>query len=165
MIVAVCRLAPPDATPLAGPLFELVARFATSFVPVRETFETSLRTVLADGSAWLGVAEVTGAPSESPGTDQRSAGSGGVARSALAGYCLGFDHPAFYANGGVAWVEEIMVREDLRGQGVGRALMDAFEMWASDRGDRLVGLATRRAAAFYDALGYETSAAYFRKLL
>jgi len=33
------------------------------------------------------------------------------------------------------------------------------------RGNRLVGLATRRAAALYKALGYEESAVYFRKLL
>ena len=30
---------------------------------------------------------------------------------------------------------------------------------------RIVALATRRAAPFYDALGYEDSAVYFRKLL
>jgi hypothetical protein len=43
--------------------------------------------------------------------------------------------------------------------------MAAFEQWAADRGSRLVGLATRRAAPFYAALGYEESAAYLRKLL
>ena len=29
----------------------------------------------------------------------------------LIGYCLGFDHYAFYANGRVSWVEELMVHE------------------------------------------------------
>jgi GNAT superfamily N-acetyltransferase len=58
-----------------------------------------------------------------------------------------------------------MVRDDLRGGGIGRSMMAAFEEWAAVRGDRLVGLATRRAAPFYAALGYEDSAAYFRKLL
>ena len=33
------------------------------------------------------------------------------------------------------------------------------------RGSRLVALATRRAARFYAALGYEESATYFRKVL
>jgi len=81
------------------------------------------------------------------------------------GYLLGFAHPAFYAGGEVAWVEEILVRADRRGQGAGRALMDACEAWAARRGCVLVALATRRAAPFYRALGYEESAAYLRKTL
>ena len=40
-----------------------------------------------------------------------------------------------------------------------------FEKWASKRGSKLVGLATRRAAPFYKGLGYEESAVFFRKLL
>jgi len=58
-----------------------------------------------------------------------------------------------------------MVEEVQRRDGVGRALMAAFEAWAKSRGSRLVGLATRRAAPFYKALGYEESATFFRKLL
>ena len=62
-------------------------------------------------------------------------------------------------------MEEITVRADLRKKGIGRALMHAFEAWARQRDSKLVGVATRRAAAFYKALGYEESAAYLRKLL
>lgn len=80
------------------------------------------------------------------------------------GYLLGFRHLTFYANGPVAWVEEIAVRGRSRNQGIGRALMDAFEQWAAAQGCALVALATRRAAAFYRALGYEESATYFRKV-
>ena len=43
--------------------------------------------------------------------------------------------------------------------------MDAFERWATAQGCALVALATRRAAPFYRALGYEESAAYSRKVL
>jgi GNAT superfamily N-acetyltransferase len=81
------------------------------------------------------------------------------------GYLLGFRHLTFYANGPVGWVEEIIVRHQDRGQGIGRLLMNAFEQWAAGRGCALVALATRRAAPFYHALGYEESATYFRKLL
>jgi GNAT superfamily N-acetyltransferase len=81
------------------------------------------------------------------------------------GYLLGFQHLTFYANGPVAWVEEVVVRRQDRSRGVGRALMSAFEQWAADSGCALVALATRRAAPFYRALGYEESAAYFRKVL
>jgi GNAT superfamily N-acetyltransferase len=81
------------------------------------------------------------------------------------GYLLGFRHLTFYANGPVAWVEEVVVRGRDRGRGIGRALMDAFEEWAAAEGCALVALATRRAAPFYLALGYEESAIYFRKVL
>ena len=125
-------------------LFTLVTQFATSFAPKRELFEISFDQLLADESACLPVA---GEPGE------------------VVGYCLGFDHYTFYANGRVAWVEEIMVREELRREKIGAALMSAFETWAKSRGSTLVALATRRAAPFYLALGYEDSATYFRKLL
>ena len=128
----------------ADSLFALVKDFAMSFKADRGAFDLSFKEFLADEDAWLHVAEEDGE---------------------VIGYCLGFDHYAFYANGRVSWVEEIMVREDKRKEGVGRALMDAFEEWAKSRGSRLVGLATRRAAPFYEALGYEDSAVFFRKLL
>jgi GNAT superfamily N-acetyltransferase len=83
----------------------------------------------------------------------------------VVGYVLGTSHPAFYANGNVAWVEEIMVAEGHRGKGTGKSLMDHFEAWAKTRECRLVSLATRRAADFYQAIGYLESAAYFRKEL
>ena len=85
--------------------------------------------------------------------------------SEYAGYLLGFRHLTFYANGPVAWVEEVVVRSRDRRRGIGKALMDAFEGWAAAEGCTLVALATRRAAPFYRDLGYEESATYFRKLL
>jgi GNAT superfamily N-acetyltransferase len=81
------------------------------------------------------------------------------------GYLLGFRHLTFYANGPVGWVEEVVVRDQERGRGIGRILMDAFEQWAATEGCALVALATRRAGPFYRALGYEESATYFRKVL
>jgi GNAT superfamily N-acetyltransferase len=83
----------------------------------------------------------------------------------LGGYLLGFRHLTFFANGPVGWVEEILVAESSRGTGTGRALMTAFERWAAEGGCALAALATRRAAPFYRALGYEETAAYFGKRL
>ena len=85
--------------------------------------------------------------------------------SETVGYLLGFRHLTFYANGPVAWVEEVVVRARDRVRGIGRALMDAFEEQAAAEGCALVALATRRAAPFYLTLGYEESATYFRKTL
>jgi GNAT superfamily N-acetyltransferase len=81
------------------------------------------------------------------------------------GYLLGVRYLTFYANGPVASVQEILVRDGHRGRGVGRALMEAFEGWAARQGCALVTLASRRAVPFYLALGYEQSASHLRKML
>ena len=125
-------------------LFSLVEDFATSFKPTRKAFKHSLEHLLRDDSALINVA---------------------VFGDDVAGYCLAFDHYAFYANGRVTWIEEIMVREDLRGRGIGRDLMRSVQQWAVSRESRLIGLATRRAAPFYQAIGYEESAVFFRKMV
>jgi GNAT superfamily N-acetyltransferase len=131
---------PGDAGDVAG----LAAGLAQSFAFRAERFRVTYPALLAADGARLLLA-VNGKES--------------------AGYLLGFRHLTFYANGPVAWVEEVAVRQQDRGQGIGRALMSEFERWAAAQGCALVALATRRAAAFYGALGYEESAAYFRKVL
>ena len=128
----------------AEAVLALAKPFATSFVVDDQAFYHSFSELLASPQAHVAVAE---------------------ADRQLVGYVLGFDHYAFFANGRVAWVEEIMVSELFRRQGIGQLLMQEFETWATERGSKLVALATRRAAPFYQALGYEESAAYFRKLL
>jgi GNAT superfamily N-acetyltransferase len=122
----------------------LAAGLALSFVFSPEKFRASYPSLLAEQGACLLLA-ADGHP--------------------IAGYLLGFRHLTFYANGPVAWVEEIAVRREDRGKGAGAALVSAFEQWAAGRGCALVALATRRAAPFYRAVGYEESAVYFRKLL
>jgi len=122
----------------------LCKEFSTSFVVEESAFRQSYAALLAQPDAYLAIAQE---------------------ESEIIGYVLGFDHYALYANGRVCWVEEIMVRQAQRRQGLGRRLMNAVEQWALERGARLVSLATRRAAPFYLALGYEESATYFRKQL
>lgn len=77
----------------ANQLFELVEKFATSFEAERFLFLKSLHNLISDDSAFLYVAEYN---------------------NKIYGYCLGFDHYTFYANGRVAWLEEIMVADDYR---------------------------------------------------
>jgi GNAT superfamily N-acetyltransferase len=128
----------------ADALFLLVQDFAVTFVPERSAFENSLLEILADADANLSVA---------------------VLENQVVGYCLGSDRYTFYANGRTSFVEELMVREDLRKRGVGRKLIGCFEQWSVSRGSKLVGLFTRRAARFYEAIGYESSGTFFRRLL
>ena len=129
-----------DADMIAG----LAAELAQSFAFCRADFDVSYPALLAERNACVLVA---------------------VQDGDCVGYLLGFWHLTFFANGPVGWVEEIMVRREHRGRGIGRDLMSAFERWVAARGCTMVALATRRAAPFYLALGYEESAAYLRKLL
>jgi GNAT superfamily N-acetyltransferase len=140
---AVCHVRPAEAGD-AEAVADMAARLAQSFSFSRARFGLSYPALLAEGDACLLLA-----------VD----GEDGL------GYLLGFRHLTFYANGPVGWVEEIFVRGQERGRGIGRALMSAFEQWAATRDCALVALATRRAAPFYRALGYEESAVYFRKIL
>jgi GNAT superfamily N-acetyltransferase len=127
-------------------VWPLARDLATSYVVERPAFGRSFALLLADANALVLVAERPGAP-----------------EYGVVGYLLATSHPAFHANGPVVWVEEVMVAAGARAAGVGRQLMAAAEDWAHDRGARYVALATRRAAPFYQALGYQDSAVYFKK--
>jgi GNAT superfamily N-acetyltransferase len=121
----------------------LLARdFATSFTPQRAVFEASFAELIVAPRTLVLVA---------------------VADSAVVGYLLAHWHSTFFANGPVAWVEEIMVDEASRRSRVGRSLMTAAEEWARSVDAAYLSLATRRAADFYRSLGYEESAIFFRK--
>jgi GNAT superfamily N-acetyltransferase len=128
----------------AEAIADLAAGLAQSFPFSRDRFGLSYPALLNDGDACLLLA---------------------VDGEERLGYLLGFRHLTFYANGPVAWVEEVFVRGQDRGRGAGRALMSAFERWAAARDCGLIALATRRAAPFYRALGFEESAVYFRRIL
>jgi GNAT superfamily N-acetyltransferase len=138
-----CQIRPADASDAAA-VAELASELAQSFTFARTRFDRSYPALLASDSVCLLLAV--------NGHDRL-------------GYLLGFEHLTFYANGPVAWVEEVFVRGQHRGCGVGRALMSGFEQWAASQDCTLVALATRRAAPFYRALGYEESAIYHRKIL
>ena len=125
-------------------LYDLVRRFPTPTPPTRGVFADSLRLKLRDPDGFVAVAELGGA---------------------LVGYVAGDAHETFYAGGKVAWVDEILVVEGARRQGIGRALMEEFEAWAENGRCRLMGLATRGAASFYEELGFEDSAGYFKRYL
>ncbi len=126
-------------------VWPLVREFATSFTPERAAFEGTWERMVCAADTVLLVAE---------------AGEEGIV-----GYLLGTSHWTFFANGPVAWVEEIMVEPTKRGAGVGRCLMERAETWAREIGAAYLALASRRAGPFYTALGYEDSAVFFKKTL
>lgn len=126
-------------------VWPLTQQFATSFDPERPAFDSAFAALVARPDTFIAVAELPTA--------------------AIAGYVLATSHLTLFANGPVAWVEELMVSPDERRVGVGDSLMQAAEDWAQDQGAAYVALATRRAADFYKAIGYSESAAFFRKVL
>jgi GNAT superfamily N-acetyltransferase len=128
----------------ADELFALVEDFSSSFVPQRERFAASLSELIDDRGALL---------------------LGAFSEARIQGYVLAFNHATLFANGPVTWVEELYVRPEVRRRGIARALMQAVEDRVRHDGSRLIALATRRADAFYEALGYEASATYYRRVL
>lgn len=69
-----------------------------------------------------------------------------------------------------AWVEDVVVQEDWRGQGLGRALLDAVLDWARSQGavraQLLADLDNTPALAFYDRVGWQpTRLAARRRML
>ena len=125
-------------------LFPLVQDFATSFKVEEDKFKSAFQSLVENTDAKILIAQ------ESDET---------------IGYCLGFIHHTFYANGKVAWLEEIMVPQSHRRSGVGEILMKHYENWAASEDAKLNALATRRASKFYEAIEYEASATYYRKIL
>ncbi|MBN4058205.1 GNAT family N-acetyltransferase [Mariprofundus ferrooxydans] len=123
-------------------VFAMAKDLATSFNVEYEAFCVSFHEVLHTSDACLLVAEKN---------------------KVVVAYLLGFEHAAFYANGRVSWVEEVYVNPHCRKEGLGRLLMDVFEKGAQQRSSRLVALSTRRAGDFYESLGYEASATYYKK--
>lgn len=124
-------------------LWPLAFALATSYRPTRDRFRESLRGILHDPHATVLVA---------------------VDEGEVAGYVHVLTHEASHADGAIGWVEELMVREDRRGSGSGRALMRAAERWAREQsGIAYLAVATRRAEGFYRSIGYEDSATYFKK--
>ncbi|MGE6753714.1 GNAT family N-acetyltransferase [Rossellomorea sp. NPDC071047] len=53
--------------------------------------------------------------------------------------------------------------EEYRGKKIGKHLMAEAENLSKERGSKLVALATRRADRFYESIGYDESAKYFKK--
>jgi GNAT superfamily N-acetyltransferase len=126
-------------------VWPLVRDFATSYHPEFDRFEASFTTLISRDDTLVLVAE---------GLD------GGIV-----GYLLASYHGTFFANGSIAWIEEVMVACPSRRTGVGAALMAEAEIWARGIPATYLSLATRRAADFYLSLGYEESAIFFKREL
>jgi GNAT superfamily N-acetyltransferase len=126
-------------------VWPLAQAFATSFTPERAAFDATWAQLIGAARTLLLVAD--------------------AAECGIVGYLLGNSHPTLFANGPVAWVEELMVVETDRRSGVGRRLIEHAEEWARSGGAAYLALASRRAGPFYLAVDYEDSAVFYKKTL
>jgi ribosomal protein S18 acetylase RimI-like enzyme len=81
------------------------------------------------------------------------------------GYVSGYFHNTIYASGLVGYVDEIVVDLPARGMKIGSLLMTRFEEVSREKGCGIVSLATYGAKTFYEALGYNSKAGYYKKYL
>jgi len=96
-----------------------------------------------------------------------------IAARAETGQPLGFLYVVtltdFFTRERHAHVSDLLVARDGEGQGVGRALMSAADVWARKRGYRFVTLSVfpdnRRALALYERLGFRTDVLRMLKAL
>jgi len=67
-----------------------------------------------------------------------------------------------------AWVEDMVIEEDYRGEGVGKALLDEALVWAKNKGatraQLLVDTENTSALGYYTHLGWETTQLQARKI-
>lgn len=105
-------------------LWPLVQELAFSYRPERSIFERSFSELIERPDTLVLVAVAN--------------------TSAVVGYLLGSYHGTFFANGPVAWIEELMVSESIRHHGVATKLMSSAEDWARTIPTAYIALASRR---------------------
>lgn len=128
----------------AAEVWPLVVGFSEKFLPERAAFDQLWPELVAQRRSLLVVAEINGS---------------------VAGYLLAHINATLLANGSSAWIEEVTVGPTYRRDGVGSALMQHTEDWATSVGAAYVGLASRQAGSFYLAIGYTDAAVFYKKLL
>ena len=100
---------------------------------------------------------------ESAGDDVIVAVSGSVTVAVVSMHVT----PVLHAPGPVGRLTAVVVSERVRGQGVGRTIVEAAEQMLAARGCEFIELTSNRrrtdAHAFYERLGYEASSFRFRK--
>lgn len=125
----------------ADAVFGLLTDFATSYRPQRSTFDKHYPIILDASDADMVVAD-----------------QGGV----VIGYALAIDMLTLFANGIVTELIELMVEESSRRSGLGRMLVDGIVSRARSRDAVEVTVPTRRAGPFYERLGFEETANYYK---
>lgn len=125
-------------------VFALLKQLAASYAPDRDTFDESFAFLLEDdATSVLLVAE--------------------DATGLVTGYALTTITPLLYTNGKSAQLQELVVDNHARGNGVGTALIEEIEAVCRSRSVKQLTVASRRSADFYERLGYRSTADFLKR--
>ncbi len=128
----------------ADRVYLLLEQLEPAYSPDRAAFDTNFPLLLDDVStSLLLVAE-------------NSAGS-------VIGYALTTITPLLHANGSSAQLQELVVDDAHRGEGVGTAIVEEVERVCRERSVRQITVASRRSADFYERIGYRSSADFLKR--
>lgn len=128
----------------ADAVFGLLGQLSQSYAPERDAFDVTFASFVADDSyASLLVAE------DAAGT--------------VRGYALTTVTRLLYTNGNSAQLQELVVDAEVHGQGIGSALLEATERECKSHGVRQLTVPSRRAAGFYERLGYRSTADFLKR--
>jgi N-acetylglutamate synthase-like GNAT family acetyltransferase len=128
----------------ADAVFSLLGQLSQSYAPERDAFDVTFASFVADDSyASLLVAE------DAVGT--------------VRGYALTTVTRLLYTNGNSAQLQELVVDAEVHGQGIGSALLEATELECKSHGVRQLTVPSRRAAGFYERLGYRSTADFLKR--
>ena len=135
----------------AEAVFGLLGQLATTFEPDRAAFDRTFADLFqAAGAQTSTTTETLLLVAED---------DHGVVR----GYALTSIVPLLYTNGPAAQIHELVIDESARGQHLGSELVHAIEQECLSRGVRQLTVASRRAAGFYDRLGYHSTAEFLKR--
>ncbi len=81
----------------------------------------------------------------------------------LTGYALTTVTPLLHINGRSAQLQELVVDNNVRGTGVGTALIEAVEDLCRSLRVKQLTVASRGAADFYERLGYRSTADFLKR--
>jgi GNAT superfamily N-acetyltransferase len=125
-------------------VYALLEQLEPAYSPDRAAFDTNFPLLLDDpSSTFLLIAE-------------GDAGS-------VVGYALTTITPLLHANGSSAQLQELVVDDAHRGEGVGTAIVEEVERFCRERSVRQITVASRRSADFYERIGYRSSADFLKR--
>ena len=79
------------------------------------------------------------------------------------GYALTTITPLLHTNGSSAQLQELVVDSEHHGAGIGTALVEEVERLCRDRGVKQLTVPSRRSAAFYERIGYRSTADFLKR--
>lgn len=128
----------------AGAVFSLLEQLAASFVPERDAFDETFATaVRPESDDFILVAHDDS--------------------GAVTGYAFTTVSRLLYTNGPSAQLQELVVDGARRRERIGTALVAATEAECRAAGVRQLTVASRRAAGFYEGLGYRSTADFLKR--